>query len=91
MFEEIHVNVSNSNPSPGKVTTDEQDNSATSSNDETDENEQRQPLDPDTQKIHFRIDDYIKKGGSLPTIDVSDLLGPYFISNPDMKGEQRRI
>ena len=90
MFER-HAYASTSSPSSGAVPIDEQDDSATASNDESDENVQHQPLDPDTQKIHSRIDDYIKRGGSLPTIDVSDLLGRSFISNPDVNGEKRHI
>jgi hypothetical protein len=66
----------------------EQDDSEESSNDVVDEISHHQPLDPDTARIHSRIDAYIEAGGALPTVDVRDLLGHTFISEPDEEGEQ---
>ena len=71
-----------------EVTTDDQDDSRESSNNTLDDTPSHRPLDPDTEKIHSRIDAYIEAGGTLPTIEVTDLLGPTFISEPDETGEQ---
>jgi hypothetical protein len=76
-------------PSDDLVESD-QDDSEESSNDAVDETSQHQPLDPDTARIHSRIDAYIEAGGTLPTVDVGDLLGRTFISKPDENGEQMR-
>ena len=67
---------------------EDQDDSQDSSNDNPDEATSHHPLDPDTERIHSRIDAYIKAGGTLPTIEVADLLGRTFISEPDETGEQ---
>jgi hypothetical protein len=47
-------------------------------------------LDPDTEKIHSRIDACIEAGATLPTVHVADLLCRTFISEPDETGEQMR-
>ena len=56
------------------MTIDDQDDLRESSNDTLDDTPSHRPLDPDTDKIHSRIDTYIKAGGTLPTIEVADLL-----------------
>ena len=66
----------------------EQDDSDESSNDTIDDASHHQPLDLDTAKIHSRIDACIKARGTLPAIQVGDLLGCTFISEPDGEGEQ---
>jgi hypothetical protein len=68
----------------------EQDDSDKSLNDTIDDASHHQPLDPYTAKIHSRIDACIKSGGTLPTIQVGDLLGHTFFSEPDEKEEQVR-
>jgi hypothetical protein len=68
----------------------EQDDSDESSNDTVNETSRHQPLDPDTARIHSRIEAYIKAGGTLPTVHVGELLGRTFISEPDEEGEQLR-
>ena len=44
----------------------------------------------ESEKIHSRIDDYIEAGGTLPTVNVSDLMGRTFITDPQENGEQTR-
>jgi hypothetical protein len=68
----------------------EQDDSDESSNDTINDASHHQPLDLDMTKIHSRIDAYIKARGTLPTVQVGDLLGCTFISEPDEEGEQMR-
>jgi hypothetical protein len=75
-------------PNVRGVSTDGQDNSPESSNDTLDDTPSHRRLDLDTEKILSRIDAYIKAGGKLPTIEVADLLGHTFISEPDETGEQ---
>ena len=36
------------------------------------------------------MEDTVKKGGNLPTIDVTDILGRTFITSPNESGEQAR-
>jgi hypothetical protein len=67
---------------------DDQDDSQDSSNDTPDDATSHRPLDPDTERIHSRIDAFIVLGGTLPTIEVANLLGCTFISEPDETGEQ---
>ena len=72
------------------MSTDDQDDSGEFSNNTLDETPSHRPLDPDTEKIHSRIDACIEAGGTLPTVEVADLLGRTFISEPDETGEQMR-
>ena len=51
----------------------DQDDSQESSSDATDDVMSHGPLNPDTEKIHSRIEAYIEAGGTLPTIEVADL------------------
>ena len=86
--EDINVNVIDMFGTP--ESNPEQDGSEESSNDTVDEVSLHQPLDPDTAAIHSRIEAYIRAGGTLPTVDVGDLLDHTFISEPDENGEQMR-
>ena len=73
-----------------EVSKDDQDASQESFNDTPDNTTGHRPLDPDTEKIHSRIDAYIEAGGTLPTIQVADFIDHTFISEPDETGEQMR-
>ena len=88
MTEDINVNAIDMFGAP--VSNPEQDDSEESSNDTVDEASLHQPLDPDTAAIHSQIEAYIRAGGTLPTVDVGDLLDRTFISEPDENGEQMR-
>ena len=88
MTEDINVNVRDMSGTP--EANPDQDDSEESSNDTVDEISHHQPLDPDTAAMHSRIEAYIQAGGTLPTVDVSDLLGHTFISEPDENEEQMR-
>ena len=81
MTEDINVNVIDRFGMP--EANPDQDDSEESSNDTVDEISQHGPLDPDTASTHSRIEACIRAGGTLPTVDVSDLLGCTFISEPD--------
>jgi hypothetical protein len=70
------------------VPEDNQDDSQESSNDTPESTTGHRPLDRHTEKIHSRIGAYVEAGGTLPTIQVADLLGRTFISKPDETGEQ---
>jgi hypothetical protein len=50
-----------------EVSKDCQDDSQESTNDTPDNTTGHHPLDPDTEKIHSRINACIKAGGTLPT------------------------
>jgi hypothetical protein len=65
-----------------------QDNSEGSTNDTLNNITGHCPLDPDMEKIHSRINAHIEAGGILPTVQVADLLGHTFISEPNETGEQ---
>ena len=88
MTEDINVNAIDMFGTP--EANPDQDDSEESSNNTVDEISQHGPLDPDTAAIHSGIEAYIRAGGTLPTMDVSDLLGRTFISEPDENGEQMR-
>jgi hypothetical protein len=66
----------------------DQDDSQDSTNDTPNNTTGHCPLDPDTEKIHSRINAHIQAGGTLSTIQMADLLGRTFISEPDETGEQ---
>jgi hypothetical protein len=70
------------------VSEGDQDDSEGSTNDTLNNTTGHHPLDQDTEKIHSRIDACIKAGGTLPTVQVTDLLGRTFISEPAETGEQ---
>ena len=68
---------------------EDEDHSGSSTTDSKDRPAQR-PLDWKSRKIHSRIDEYIESGGTLPTVDVGDLMGRTFITDPQDDGEQTR-
>jgi hypothetical protein len=70
----------------GEMSKDDQGDSQESSNDTPNNTTGHRPLDPDTEKIHSRIDACIEAGGTLPTVKVADLLGCTFISEPNETG-----
>ena len=78
-----------SKPQTSPTVTETKGDSETSTTD-TKEESPHKPLDWKSRKIHSRIDEYIASGGTLPTIDVSDLMGRTFITDPQDDGEQTR-
>ena len=69
---------------------DVQDDSHESTNDDTGGTPSHGLLDPDTMKIHSRIELTSKPEAHCPTINVADLLGCTFISEPNENGVQMR-
>ena len=84
------------------VETVEDDESTNGSTDESDNDEspvtnngeKNDPnIHPDAAKKTFlksAMEDAVKNGHDLPTIDVADILGRTFITSPDHEGEQKR-
>ena len=57
---------------------------------DTKEESAHKPLDWKSRKTHSRIDECIASGGTPPTIDMSNLMGRTFITDPQDDGEQTR-
>ena len=57
--------------------------------DETKEEVKEQPTVQETF-LRSAMEDTVQNGGSLPTIDVKDIVGRTFITTPDAEGEQFR-